>query len=209
MPSPEIEGKAALKPSQPDGLELERGDNAEISTSAAERPEEIVVFRSAGSEHFAVGCDHLRRQQIVDGHPVFTDQPATHHLRESGHQYQSWARCTRDLQARRHAFLYQYHQESLRLVLNSAGCVYPRKRTHSDRSSPKPSAQSARPPTLWPPLRIAVGRCSARPKLTGQSRQQRRSTERSPQMFVTHSRSGGLVIADIRCQNLTVKYRSE
>src|SRR5258705_11150518 len=57
------------------GLELERSDNAEISTSAAERPEEIVVFRSAGSEHFAVGCDHLRRQQIVDGHTVFTDQP--------------------------------------------------------------------------------------------------------------------------------------
>ena len=58
------------------GLELERSYNAEISASAAERPEEIVVLRSTGSEHSAVGCDHLRRQQIVDGHPVFTNQPA-------------------------------------------------------------------------------------------------------------------------------------
>ena len=73
---PRIEEKAAQDGRNRMSLEFERSDNAEISTSAAKRPEEIVVFRSAGSEHFAVGCDHLRRQQIVDRHPVFTNQPA-------------------------------------------------------------------------------------------------------------------------------------
>jgi hypothetical protein len=41
------------------GLKLERRDHAEISTSTAKRPKEIVVFRKTGSEHCAVGCDHL------------------------------------------------------------------------------------------------------------------------------------------------------
>ena len=66
LPPPVGEEKAAQDSGDRMGLELERGDNAEISPSAAERPEEIVVFRRAGSEHFAVSSDHLRGQQIVD-----------------------------------------------------------------------------------------------------------------------------------------------
>jgi hypothetical protein len=30
----------------------------------------------AGSEHVSIGSDHLRRQQVVDRHPVFANQPA-------------------------------------------------------------------------------------------------------------------------------------
>jgi hypothetical protein len=57
-------------------LELETSDGAEIPASAAESPEQIIVFRSAGSEHLSIGSHHLRRQQIVDRHPVFANQPA-------------------------------------------------------------------------------------------------------------------------------------
>ena len=57
------------------GLELERSDHAEVPASAAESPEEILVFRGIGGEHFAVGGDYLARQQIVDGHAVLAKQP--------------------------------------------------------------------------------------------------------------------------------------
>ena len=57
-------------------LELERRYDAEIPTASAQRPEEIVVIICTGGEHLLVGCDHLRRQQIVDGHPVLADQPS-------------------------------------------------------------------------------------------------------------------------------------
>jgi hypothetical protein len=73
---PRVEEKAAQDRRNRMGLELESSDNAEVSTSATERPEEVIVLRRAGSEHSAISCDHLRRQQIVDGHPVLTNQPA-------------------------------------------------------------------------------------------------------------------------------------
>ena len=57
------------------GLELERRDHAEVPASAAKSPEEILVFRGIGGEHFAVGGDYLARQQIVDGHAVLAKQP--------------------------------------------------------------------------------------------------------------------------------------
>ena len=57
------------------GLELERCDHAEVPASAAKSPEEILVLRGIGREHFAVGSDQLARQQIVDRHAVFAKQP--------------------------------------------------------------------------------------------------------------------------------------
>ena len=58
------------------GLKLEAGDHAEISAASAERPEEVLVLRSAGGENLSIGGYDLRRQQIVDGHSVLTNEPA-------------------------------------------------------------------------------------------------------------------------------------
>jgi hypothetical protein len=57
------------------GSELERSHHAEVPTSAAERPEQILVFRGIGGEHSAVGGDHLARYEVVDGHTVFANHP--------------------------------------------------------------------------------------------------------------------------------------
>jgi hypothetical protein len=57
-------------------LELERSNNAEISASTPQCPEQIVVFRSAGSQYLSVGSHNLRRQQIVNRHPIFTNELA-------------------------------------------------------------------------------------------------------------------------------------
>src|SRR6266404_4153469 len=105
------------------GLELEKGDNAKISTSAAERPEEIVVFRRAGSEHFAVGCDHLRRQQIVDGHPVFTYQPANTASESQATNSSLGHDATRDSKPENMRFPINITESRSALYSNSAGCV--------------------------------------------------------------------------------------
>src|SRR5260370_41469617 len=115
------------------GLELERSDNAEISSSAAERPEEIVVFRSAGSEHFAVGCDHLRRQQIVDGHPVFTDQPANTTSESQATNTSLGHDATRDCKPEDMRFSINITKSRSALYLNSAGCVIHENGPHSGK----------------------------------------------------------------------------
>ena len=58
------------------GLELERRDNAEVAASAPKSPEEILVLRRMlAVSTLAVGGDDLTRQEIVDGHAVFANQP--------------------------------------------------------------------------------------------------------------------------------------
>ncbi len=56
--------------------ELEARDDAEIAAAAANRPEQIFVRVGACVEQFAVGGDHVGRNQIVDGHAVFAAEPA-------------------------------------------------------------------------------------------------------------------------------------
>src|SRR6266403_531501 len=73
---PMVEEETAQDRRNRAGSELETSDSAEIPASAPERPEQIIVFISAGSEHLSIGSHHLRRQQIVDRHPVFANQPA-------------------------------------------------------------------------------------------------------------------------------------
>jgi hypothetical protein len=61
-----------------DGVELilERGDDAEVAAAAAQAPEEVLVLRGAGRQEPAVGSDHIRRDEIIDGQPVLAGQPA-------------------------------------------------------------------------------------------------------------------------------------
>src|SRR6267378_919475 len=113
------------------GLELEKGDNAEISTSAAERPEEIVVFRSTGSEHFRVGCDHLRRQQIVDGHPVFANQPANTTSEGQATNTSLGHYAAGDCKPENMRFSINITKRRSALYSNSAGCVIHENGPHS------------------------------------------------------------------------------
>src|SRR5258708_23583569 len=113
------------------GLEFERSDNAEISASPAESPKEIIVFRSAGSEHFAVGCDHLQRQQIVDGHPVFTDQPANTTSESQATNTSLGHDATRDCKPENMRFSINITKSRSALYSNSAGCVIHQNGPHS------------------------------------------------------------------------------
>src|SRR5690606_35467081 len=57
-------------------LELELGDDADIATATADRPEEIGVRGRAGGDDLAVGRDDARREQVVDRQPVAADHEA-------------------------------------------------------------------------------------------------------------------------------------
>ncbi len=46
--------------------EAERGDHAEVSTAAAQCPEQIGMGRGARGDEGSVGKHHVRRQQVVD-----------------------------------------------------------------------------------------------------------------------------------------------
>ena len=50
-------------------LEEEGGHHAEVAAAAAQRPEEIGVFRLAGRDEAAVGQHDVGLEQIVDGQP--------------------------------------------------------------------------------------------------------------------------------------------
>jgi hypothetical protein len=70
-----IEQKAAQNGVYRPGLEFERGDHSKVAAPATEGPEQILVLRVAGSEHFAVGGNDLARNEIINGHAVLTKQP--------------------------------------------------------------------------------------------------------------------------------------
>src|SRR5262249_50726489 len=61
---------------RPDGvrLELERGDDAEVTAGAANRPEEIVVLVRARAADRAVRGDDVDRKERVDREPVLSAQ---------------------------------------------------------------------------------------------------------------------------------------
>ena len=50
--------------------ELELGDDAEVAAAAADRPEQVRVLGLGGGPRLAVGGDHARRDQVVDGEPA-------------------------------------------------------------------------------------------------------------------------------------------
>src|SRR5690606_25711250 len=58
------------------GLELERGDDAEVAAAAPDRPEQIRVLVGARAAHLAVGGDDLHRKQVVGGEAITPADPA-------------------------------------------------------------------------------------------------------------------------------------
>ena len=56
--------------------ELEADDNPEVSAAAAQSPQEIWIFGSAGAHEAAFRCHHIRSHEIVTGQPMPTTQPA-------------------------------------------------------------------------------------------------------------------------------------
>ena len=64
-----------LRPDRMQG-ELEPGDDTEIAAAAAQRPEQVGVVLPARVQQAAVGCDHVRREQVVDAEAVARAQPA-------------------------------------------------------------------------------------------------------------------------------------
>lgn len=57
-------------------LELEVGDDTEVSAAAADRPEEIGVLVLGGPQDAPVGHDDLRRDQVVHREAALPGQPA-------------------------------------------------------------------------------------------------------------------------------------
>ena len=57
-------------------LEEKRGDDTEIATAAAHRPEEIGIFLSSRGDKAAVSQHHVDRQEIVDGEAALPRQMA-------------------------------------------------------------------------------------------------------------------------------------
>src|SRR3972149_6287954 len=55
---------------------LEGAYPTEVTTAAADRPEQICVFICASGEGPTVGSDDFRRQQVIDGHSVLPHQVA-------------------------------------------------------------------------------------------------------------------------------------
>jgi hypothetical protein len=58
-------------------LELEGGDDAEVATAAAQRPEEVLVLGRACPEEAAIGGDDIGGEQVVAGEAVLGLQPAS------------------------------------------------------------------------------------------------------------------------------------
>ena len=56
--------------------ERERGDHAEVSAAAAQRPEQVGVLGFGRRHHAAVGQHELGLQQVVDGQAVLAGQVA-------------------------------------------------------------------------------------------------------------------------------------
>lgn len=55
-------------------LKQERGDNSEVSPSAAHCPEQIVVLLRTGNHNSSVRQHHVDREQIVNRKPIFPGQ---------------------------------------------------------------------------------------------------------------------------------------
>src|SRR6266404_7220877 len=195
------------------GLELEKGDNAEISTSAAERPEEIVVFRSAGSKHFAVGCDHLQRQQIVDGHPVLTDQPANTTSEGQATNTSLGHYAAGDCKPENMRFSINITKSRSALYSNSAGCVIHQNGPHSgqvDHQTVVAERTAANIVAAATNSRRQIIRASEIDR--GNHVSNSGATSDHPRTFADACIPdlARLVIADIRwLKNLTAKYGSE
>src|SRR6266478_7720228 len=195
------------------GLELERGDNAEISTSAAERPEEIVVFRSAGSEHFSVGCDHLRRQQIVDRHPVFTNQPANTTSESQATNTSLGHDATGDSKPEDMRFSINIPKSRTTLYSNSAGRIIHENGSHSGQVDYQTVVAERTAAYVVPAATNSRRQIVRASEIDGGNHVSNAGAATDhPRMFADACIPDltGLVVADIRwLENLTVKYSSE
>jgi hypothetical protein len=57
-------------------LKLEAGDHAEVATATPDGPEQLRIFVRSDSQDPAVGHDHLRRNEVVDGESELAGQPS-------------------------------------------------------------------------------------------------------------------------------------
>src|SRR5262249_57451624 len=56
--------------------ESKRTDDAEVPAAASQRPEQVGVIVGRRPDDVALGGDHLRLEEIVDGEPVLAHEPA-------------------------------------------------------------------------------------------------------------------------------------
>src|ERR1022692_3570124 len=210
---PRIEEKAAHDRRNRMGLELERNDNAEISTSAAERPKEIVVFGSAGGEHFAIGCDYLCRQQIVDRHPVFANQPANTTSESQATNTSLGHDATGNSKPEDMRFSINIPKSRSTLYSNSASRIIHENGSHSGQVDHQTVVAERTTAYVVPATtnsRRQIVRASEIDR--GNHVSKAGASSDHPRMFADACIPDltGLVVADIRwIENLTVKYRSE
>ena len=84
VPGLEHLGRSLLRPEQHarvelanrEQLQLERGDDAEATAAAAQRPEQVGLAVGVGAELAAVRGNHLGGPDAVGGQPVAADHPA-------------------------------------------------------------------------------------------------------------------------------------
>ncbi len=57
-------------------LKLEHRHNAEVPTTAANRPKKVRILRPTGAHPLALSSDKFRRYEVVHSHPVLAGQPA-------------------------------------------------------------------------------------------------------------------------------------
>lgn len=69
----ERSARELVEPMQP---QLQPGDDAEVAPTAANRPEQIGIPLGVGAQDLAARRHDLRREQVVDRHPMLADQVA-------------------------------------------------------------------------------------------------------------------------------------
>jgi hypothetical protein len=72
---------------------LERGNHTQVSATAAQRPEQILVFLRTGCEQFSIGGHDIGRQQVIEGKAKFpvevSEAAAQGESRDAGAWYDS------------------------------------------------------------------------------------------------------------------------
>ena len=143
--------------------ELERRDDAEVAAAAAQRPEQVRVLLGGRPDQLALRGHQLGRDQVVAGEAVLAPQPADAAAeREAGHPRlgDQAGRSREPVGLRRGVHL---APDGAALDASRGGAPRrPSPRSCGDRSITTPPSLVARPATLCPPPRTAIGRPAAR-----------------------------------------------
>ena len=143
----------------PDGVKpkLERGDHAEAAAASAQRPEQLAVLVLGGADQLALAGHQLGRDQVVAGEAVLALEPARAAAQgEPAHAGRghppAGGRQAVDLRLRgRPRPRWPRRPHAPRAARRSTSTSHMAR-----RSSTRPSSQSERPLTEWPPARTAI-----------------------------------------------------